>query len=238
MQDWVEKLLRVQDLDLRIAKLSKLASSVPAKQEEAENMLASDNRAVDEAKAELLEAEVERKKIDLDMDGHKQKKTDFQAKSAMIKNNEEYRAAMSQIEKCDHQIEQCEEHREGASAVIEEIKRKQLSLNTNLSATKMRVEDKKKDLDVRAANCRAELEKLRAERPSVIGEVDRSWANRYERLRKRLPLGRKDQKVLVPVRNEVCDGCRMNATAQVRMNARKGMLVGCEYCGAMLYTDD
>jgi predicted nucleic acid-binding Zn-ribbon protein len=74
------------------------------------------------------------------------------------------------------------------------------------------------------------------ERAPALAAVDSTPAKRYERLRLS-GRARTGQAVLVPIRDEVCGRCRMNVTAQLRMNALKGMPVNCQNCGAMIYSE-
>jgi predicted nucleic acid-binding Zn-ribbon protein len=239
MVEWVDKLLAVQDMDLRVDQLRQQVQAVPAQKAEAEKLLRDAQEAADQAKHALLEEEKALKTLEIEADTIREKKRDFQSKSTMIKSNEEYKAAMHQIEVCDKHIEDVEDRELELMEDIETAKEELSARQRELSAAKTRIAEMHEDLDRLAKKCKAELETLGVKRDPALEAVPADAAKRYSRLRKSMQARRLDSRVLVPVRDGVCcDRCRMNVTAQTRMNARKGMLVTCGNCGAMLYWED
>ncbi len=241
MVEWVEKLLILQDKDTRIAKLKEQSDSVPAAKAEVDAMLVKAEAAVATAKKALQEEEKDLKNLEMQVDSLQEKKRDFLAKSTMIKNNEEYRAALDQIGQCDRQITGLEDRELELMEAIEEARERLARGSREMEATRQRAKEMHTDLDTRLKNCREQTAKLMQERGPALAEVAKiakAMATRYERLRRGGGGRLADQRSFVPVRDDVCDRCRMNLTAQTRMNARKGLLVTCENCGAMLYHED
>jgi predicted nucleic acid-binding Zn-ribbon protein len=109
-----------------------------------------------------------------------------------------------------------------------------------LDATKQRAREMNTDLDTRLGNATAQIDKLLAERAPCLVGVPAEAIRRYDRLRASpARINSADRRALVAVRDGVCcDRCRMNLTAQTRMNVRKGQPVACENCGTMLYHDE
>jgi predicted nucleic acid-binding Zn-ribbon protein len=237
MHNWVENLLEVQRIDIRMAKLQAQFDSVPGDKAAAEGLLHGDEQRLAAAREAVQTLEKELKSIELDVEGLKGKKTGIQSKSAMIKNNEEYRAAMHQIEQYDHQIAQLEDRELEVMDAIEKARTAQAECLRVLDVTKRRVAEVRGDLDKRLAGSKAALDEMAKIRQPALAAVDAQAAQRYERLRSS-GRSRNGQAVLVPIRDEVCGRCRMNVTAQLRMNALKGMPVTCQNCGAMLYSED
>jgi predicted nucleic acid-binding Zn-ribbon protein len=155
----------------------------------------------------------------------------------MIKSNEEYRAALHQVEQCDKHIADIEDRELAVMGRLEAARATVAAAAKRLEATKQRAKEMSADLDTRLGNSKAQIAKLEAERlPTLVG-IDPGTIRRYERLRASpARINHPDHRALVPVRDGVCcDRCRMNLTAQTRMNTRKGMPVPCENCGTMLY---
>ena len=109
MQAWVEKLVELQDIDLKIAKLELQLGELPKRQAEAELQYKAEADALATASDELKQAEVAAKGIETQITTARDKKRDFQAKTITIKNNDEYRAAILQIEMMDKAIADLEE---------------------------------------------------------------------------------------------------------------------------------
>jgi predicted nucleic acid-binding Zn-ribbon protein len=66
--------------------------------------------------------------------------------------------------------------------------------------------------------------------------VPKDVLSRYERMRKGRRQG--DRRVLVPVRDDICDGCHMKVTAQTKMDMRKGKPVTCNNCALLVYLEE
>jgi len=240
MAEWVEKLLILQDKDMRIIKLEDQIASVPNAKVEVAAMLTEAENAVAVGKKDLQEEEKNLKHLEIEVDTLLQKKRSFLAKSAMIKNNEEYRAALHQVEQVNHQISQLEDQELELMEAIEGARATLNQANKKLVASKQRTKEMQLDLDTRLANCQKQVARLQEERQPALAEVAgiaKAMVTRYERLRARGEVSFADRRNFVPVRDEVCDRCRMNVTAQTRMNVRKALLVTCENCGAMLYQE-
>ena len=238
MHEWVEKLLIVQEKDLRIAKLEEQLRRAPADRQKIEHMLEEAREQVAADKERLQEKEKAIKHLEMEADGIREKMVDFQTKSTMIKNNDEYKAAMAQIASCQQEIEGIEDNELQLMEEMEGCRETMLASQKELEAAETRAKEMLGDLDTRVKNCEVRLEKLRGERAPALKDVDPRMAQRYERLRARDQKRGSEARVLVPIREDVCDRCHMNVIAQIRMNARKGQCVSCENCGALLFWED
>jgi len=240
MHEWVQKLLAVQEIDLRLDKLREQTASVPEEQAKVAGMLQAEEGQLAHAREELRTVEKELKELELEADGLRVKKTDFKTKSSMIRSNEEYRAASLQIEQVDKLIADLEDQQ---LAVMERLEAARGTVNVavrRLEAAKQRAREMNADLDTRLGNAKAQMDKLLAERAPALAGVGPETIRRYDRLRASpARIASADRRALVSVRDGVCcDRCRMNLTAQTRMNARKGQPVACENCGTMLYHEE
>ena len=238
MPDWVQKLLVLQDKDLRIAKLDEQLRSAPEEKAKVQATLAASEAAVAEAKKALQNDQARLKDFDNQVETIRQRMRDFQAKSAMIKSNTDYQAAMTQVKGCSDEIRGLEAKQ---LTVMEEIERARVLLHDRQKArdaSQARVKEMMADLDTRVANCTTQVEKLRAERTAALAEVEPQVAQKYERIRTSSRKSLPDRRIFVPLKAGACDRCHLNATAQVRMNVRKAMAVSCENCGAMLYWEE
>lgn len=236
MQDWVERLLAVQEMDIRMDRLKEQIASVPGEREKVEDMLREAEAACTALHESIQDSEKELKHLEMEVDGIRAKKADFQTKSTMIKSNDEYRAALHQVAMCDEHISELEDKELEIMETIEEKRGQYRAAKARLEATKQRGEQMCADLETRLTNCRKQIDKLMAERIPALEGLDASLVKRYERLRgSPARINHPDKRALVPIRDGVCDRCRMNVTAQTRMNTRKAMVVTCEQCGTLLY---
>ncbi len=236
MYDWVQNLLDLQDKDIRIARLQKQIDSAPAEKKEVSAMLQDAEAAVAAAAKEVQTEEKKIKELEIEAEIEREKMRNLQSKSTMIKSNDEYRAAMTQIEGCAARISKVEDRELTIMETMESSRQNLAQRKKELQAAQNRVSEMLNDLDTRVKNCTAEVEKLLKQREAAKEAVKNDIVARYERMRKGRRNG--DERLFVPIRDDVCDRCHMNVTAQTRMNARKGLTVTCENCGALLYWED
>jgi predicted nucleic acid-binding Zn-ribbon protein len=233
VHDWVEQLLKVQEKDLRIGKLQEQVDAVPREKAKVQAMLDDEKKTLETVKAKVVDEEKRIKTLEIEAESLQAKQRDFESKSTMIKNNEDYRAALHQIEMCKHKISELEEQE---LVLMEDLEAARVALADEkkaYAATEKRAEQMGKDLNTRAMNCQAQIDKLQAERDELAASVPSTNLNRYDRVRKNRPPA---QPVLVPVdHSNICGGCHMNLPAQDRVNAARGQSVSCPNCGALVY---
>ncbi|OPZ30436.1 MAG: putative zinc ribbon domain protein [Lentisphaerae bacterium ADurb.BinA184] len=246
MQPWVASLLAVQDLDTRLIRLRAQIDSVPAERKRAQAVAAEAAAAVAVAKQALADEEKGLKSLDLDIQTIEAKRREFETKTAMIKNNTEYKAALEQIASWRRQIRELEDRQ---LVLMEQIEAARQSLERTRQegeAAARRAEQMVADLETRAANCTAQMAKLQEERARHAAAVPAATMRKYDRLMgSRLKSGKKAV-AFAAVRDDEHDGlrdylcgyCHMKVPPQIRMNALKGLEVACPNCAVLLYQDD
>jgi len=225
MHEWVKKLVALQDKDVRIVTLREQIDSAPFEKEKATGMLAGAETAVQAIRGRIQEHEKALKTLEIEAESVEEHMRSFQSKTVMIKDNDEYRAALTQIQEYQQQISSLEDKELAVMEEIETARSEQANRQKELKAAQARVDEMLTDLDTRVTNSTAEVERVSTEREEVKKTLDADIVGRYERLMKAPSRGRSDRRVFVPVRDNVCDRCHMNVTAQVRNDARKGMCV-------------
>ncbi len=236
MHDWAEKLLALQDLDQRILRLQQQAATVPQEKQKNQSLLDEGKTATAAAKAAVQECEKQLKALSLEVATIEGRMRDFQSKSAMIKNNTEYKAALQQIADCREVVRKLEDKELELMESLEAAKADLAAKTKDQAATEARVREMQADLDKRAAAAAAEVERQSGRRAELLQAVPPNIAQRYERLRQSPRY--KDGIIFVPVRESTCGRCHMNITYQARMDARKGMLVSCGNCGVLLFSEE
>ena len=236
MQEWVSSLLELQALDVKAAKIEELLASIPKQMEEVKNLYQAEVDAVDAAKKNVQSCQSKIKDIENEIVSVQTQKTNFQAKSALIKNNDEYRAAMIQIEQCDKRISELEDDQLVAMDELEKAQAILKAKNDDLTEAKHRADGVVADLETRKKNGNANLERLMAERPALVAAVDPKILSRYNRLRQS-KTNPKTRECVVPIVDKVCDRCHVKVTDQSYVSATKGEQVICSTCGAMLYAE-
>ena len=250
MQAWVEKLVELQDIDLKIAKLELQLGELPKRQAEAELQYKAEADALAAATNELKQAEVTAKGIETQITTARDKKRDFQSKTITIKNNDEYRAAILQIEMMDKAIADLEEKQIEAMILIDQLRTNKAQKEKDLEAGKARAKIVLADLESRKANFDKLIAAQAAKRPAIVealeaiskadaeaGAPRTDYLPSYNRLRasKSHP---KTVGCVANLEDMACGRCHMSVTAQLKNETRKGKMVFCPSCGAILYSED
>ena len=237
MQEWVGSLLELQALDVKAAKIEELLATIPRQMEEVKNLYQAENDAAEAAKKNVQAVTARIHDIENEIASVRTQKGSFQSKSALIKNNDEYRAAMLQIELCDKRISELEDSQILAMDELEQAQALLRERTLSLNEAKHRADGVVADLEVRRKNATASLQELTAQRPSLASAVEPRLLAKYDRLRNSRQ-NVKTRECVVPIVDRVCDRCHMKVTDQAYISATKGEHVICGSCGAMLYAQE
>lgn len=236
MLDALEKLLILQDHDLKIDRVSDELEQIPSNRDALKGKTASSKAELEAARKKVLEIEAHRKELELEVNGLKERIAKYSNQQLQTKKNEEYKALTNEIAGCqkqilgleDQQIE-CMEKTEAANRVVAEAQKvadeAQKDLENNIG-----------DLDEREKNLSDELEKLESEREELAEAVtDANALRTYERL-----IDNKGGKVVVGIQHGNCGGCHMTLPKQISVMVRGNQeVVTCPLCARILfYTTD
>ncbi|MFO7821364.1 MAG: hypothetical protein R6V56_04845 [Lentisphaeria bacterium] len=235
MQEWAENLLKLQENDLRMDKLQQQIDTVPKEKAEAQQLLQNELDALQSARNHVQELQKAIKNVEIDIDSNKEKQRDFEKKSTMIKDNNDYRAALQQIDTCKTKISNLEDQQLEYMQELEEAREKAAKENKAKEVAEKRVNDMLSDLDKRAQKCEEQISKLRERSEELAAQVPSQPLRKYKRLRTSRLNNNSNPEVFVEVKDTTCMSCHMNVPPQVKTNARKGMLEQCPQCNAMLY---
>ena len=235
MVEWVLSLLKLQDLDLEAAKLEAQLAAIPAKEEQTKTFFRAEEEAFAAAKKSVQEIELTIRKLEGEITTLKTQKENFQSKTSLIKNNDEYRAALLQIEQCDKAISEAEEKQIIAMDELEAAKKTQAEKEANLKEAKKNAEAEFSKLEAEKADCKKQLADLTAKRPELAAAVDPTILKRYDRLRTARNNNR-TKPCLVPIEDGCCGRCHLSVTSQEANDTLKGKVVLCNSCGALLYS--
>ena len=237
MQEWAGNLLALQELDLHLARIDAELKRLDERFSEENAALLQAHVPVAQAESKALALEKILTTLAKDAEGIDAAKLDLKKKTAFIRKNDEYQAALAQLERFDeeldrnltNQLEKLEEAKEARQMLddlrrsYEEAGRKFLDFCDELKALRRRLGEE----------ARTEAEK----RPGLAAAVEVSLLQRYERLR-----AERAANPLLPwvvtVGNSACGRCHRQLTPQRYIQVKKGELVFCENCGAVLYYEE
>lgn len=227
----IEKMLVLQDHDLRIIRLEKELGDVPLRKKAIDALLDEHRQALAKAKDEAKVRQADIKKAELDVEASRDKIRKYREQQIQLKSNQEFRAMESEIGNVEKTIRQIEDR---MLEMMETIDAAQTVVRERETALKAEEGAVKGDIDTinrRAQELQTELDKARQARAALAVGIETARLQHYERIMKN-----KREKALVSVEHGACGSCHMKLPPyQVHEARKQTSIVVCEYCGRMLY---
>ncbi|MDD5697264.1 MAG: hypothetical protein PHH77_01490 [Victivallaceae bacterium] len=232
MRPWIENLLALQQVDMRIINLRLRLKIIPREIDKL-------NRKIAAAEAQLTEAKNSAQKT-----AHEIKRTEsaiaeinvrikqLQQQSSLIKKNTEYQAMLSQIDTQKDKISDLETALLLLFDQDEEQREKFRETEKEFKAEKNNVSEEIDELTAQAEEVRTEISRLTARRPPLEAKIEADVLVQYQRLLKsgRLPLAKVNAA-------GICGNCHLKVTPQTMTETRKETVIHCDNCSCLLYLE-
>jgi predicted nucleic acid-binding Zn-ribbon protein len=223
--------IRLQDIDNRLAELAREIAALPVHIKEIEKKLTAHERKLEIDRAALAANQKERKNCDVNIQTQEQKISKLKDQMLGAKTNEQYRAFQNEIEFCQNEIRKAEDRILELMTESEPLDKNVKAAEAALKTEKAQVEAEKQQARDRTAVDQKAAQELQTERTAVVKDVTPSTYQRYERVRK----GRRGVAVAEAVDGR-CSACNMVIRLQFFQDLKKGdQVMACESCTRILY---
>jgi predicted nucleic acid-binding Zn-ribbon protein len=223
--------IRLQDIDHRLADLAKEIAALPVHIAEIEKKLVSHERKLEADRAALGANQKERRKCEGDIQVQEQKISKLKDQMVTAKTNEQYRAFQHEIEFCQKEIRKAEDRILELMSESEPLDRNVKAAEAALKAEKAQVEAEKNQARERTAADQKAQNELQAERASIASSVTPAAYQNYERVRK----GRRGLAVAEVIDGR-CTACHIALRPQYLQDLKRGeKILSCESCQRILY---
>lgn len=230
----IEKLLILQDRDRKLRALRAEHKNAPLEKQAFADKLAAAQAQLDGVKQKAKEFELERKKLETEVVGIREKIAKYQVQKFQTRKNEEFAALNHEIERAEKDIQNIEDRELDLMDAAEKHKPIIAEAEKNFAATKSLAERQTIDLDAKIKALAEQITIVEAERAKLAAEVDEDLLDTYDRL-----LKTKNGEAVVGLRHEVCSGCHMKVTPTTSSIARHAKeMVQCENCARIVYWED
>ncbi len=227
----IHLVLRLQDLDHRIAELDKEIAALPKHILNIEKALEIHQRRLEADRAALAANQKERKKLEGDIQVQEQKISKLRDQTLQAKTNEQYRAFQHEIEYCQQEIRKYEDRILDLMGTSEPLEANVKKAEAALKQEKVEVEAEKKRAHDRTDEDRKALQQANAERAELVVQVAPALLKLYEKTRRKWP-----GQPMAEVQDYQCMRCYIRLRPQHFQNLRTGdEVLTCESCGRILY---
>ena len=228
----LKQVIRLQDLDTRLAELAREIAALPKYVAEIEKKLVSHQRKLEADRGALAANQKERRKCegDIQLQEAKISKLKDQMVGGKI-TNEQYRAFQHEVEFCQKEIRKFEDRILELMGESETLDRNVKTAEEALKAEKEQVEAETVRARERTAADKKAAQELQAERTAIVEVLDRQLYQRYERVR----ATRKGVAVAEVVDGR-CTACQIALRLQYYQDLKHGeSVLTCESCQRILY---
>lgn len=230
----LEKLLILQDRDRKLRALRVEHKNAPLEKKAFADKLAAAQTQLDAVKQKAKEFEVERKKLETEAQGIRDKIAKYQIQKFETRKNEEFAALNHEIQRGEKDIQGIEDRELDLMDAAEKHKAVIAETEKTFTATKAQAERQTTDLDAKIKALGEQIAAIEFERATLASEVDEELLDTYDRL-----LKSKNGEAITGLRHDVCSGCHMKVTPTTSSKARHGKeVVQCENCARIVYWED
>jgi predicted nucleic acid-binding Zn-ribbon protein len=223
--------IRLQEIDNRLAELAREIDSLPKHIAEIEKKLVTHERKLDADRSALAANQKERKKCEGDIPVQEQKISKLKDQMLTTKTNEQYRAFQSEIEFCQKEIRRLEDRILELMGESEPLEKNVKAAEAALKEEKSQVEAEKNVARERTAADRKAAAELQTERGAIVKEVAPPAYQQYERVRK----GRRGVAIAEVVDGR-CTACYIVLRPQYYQDVKHtDAMLFCESCHRILY---
>jgi len=228
----LEGLIKLEQVDREIARLSAEVAALPKRVAEIEHQLSDAKSKVEQAKAAIKSQEQKRRSLEADIQSQQQKIAKFRDQSLDVKTNDQYKALMHEIQFAEQEIRKAEdkilEIMEGAELFDRQVKASEAELKIQSA----HVEKEKEEARALTAKDEARLKELQAERQELRSRVTGNLLDLYDRVLK----ARKT--ALAEAREQRCTACFVLLRPQKWNEIKADVeVMTCDSCGRILFYD-
>jgi len=230
-REQLKALLALQKKDLTLLQLKKESQTIPARQESI-RARADAARVAEQAAKEAIQAcEAEIREDELEVEAVRSQVAKYKTQQMEAKSNEEYKAFNHEIAAAEEKIGQAEDRELEHMSRLEELQAAKAEAAKEREQAEALVEAEVGELEARLEVIKSTFAEVKDERTQLTEGVPKEVLDQYMG-----QLGKKQDAVVVPVKQKNCGGCHMELTPQTLHDAHSSQKwTTCGFCGRYLY---
>lgn len=226
----IEILLKVQQFDMKIARIEGEMRDIPARKDEELTRMDEHKKALEVAHEKLQSKQSEIRQQELDVEALNEKIKKLRAQQLDIKTNKEYTAIEHEVAALNKKISGFEDKELVLMEEMDALNADIRTRNEELTEEKKFVDEDVVLLDKRLEKMTKSLDDEKQKRELVAKDVDPEWLERYNIIKSR------KEPALVKLMDGTCRGCYMKLPpAAIHSVQKHDKMTFCDFCGRMLY---
>lgn len=221
IEDQLRALVRLQIIDTKIDQLTKLRGDLPEEIQDLEDERAGLQTRLNKIDQDKKEAEVQKKKLKLDIAESEGLIRKYEEQQLQVRNNREYDALTKEIEAHRQRIQTAYEEIERYDNLDENTAETVEGADDTLKELEARIEEKRVELDRVVEETKTEQEQYESQRDEAAAAIDERYLRAYERLRTRV----RDGRAVVPIERGAAAGFMIPPQRQVEVRQRDRIIV-------------
>ncbi len=185
MHSELEQLLILQDREQKIRQIRTEIETVPLRRKSLEAQLAESKASVETLRQRVRQAEVDRKKLELDVGTRAESVSRLKTQQYQTRKNDEFQAIGHEIERYENEIRKIEDDELELMVLADKIKADLAAEETKAAATRDSIARQTADLDEKSKALESQLQGLTTERSNLATKIDEDLLARFERLFKK-----------------------------------------------------
>lgn len=231
MREVIEALLVLQDRDQKIRSVQQQQAAVPKERKSLDDKLAASRAAMELAKLRSKENEVERRKLEVEVQAKQTSIARFKTQQQATRKNEEFQALNHEIAHFSGEISALEDKELVLMEEAEGLQKANRAAEQEFERMQASIKDQIARLEAGAITLGERLKELQSNHTSLKAGIPEEPLSLYERL-----IVRKGDSAISPLEHEICGGCHMKVPTQVAVQVRMSQGVPqCPNCGRILY---
>ena len=228
---WLENLLKLQALDLRLRDLETRLQLLPREMQDMvakRDALAASTKAAQDA---VRKIELAVRSGESGIESLQKENLKLQQQSALVKNNKEYQAMLAAVEQNKVKIGDLEEKTLLLMDELDAARKNAVKVANDNAAATSALKAEFDELFAFSGEVKKEIAKLKAERPDHLRDIGAEVLRQYSTLLG----GKKPTAPVVPVENGSCGNCFLKVTPQTLNQLKKGEVAVCDNCQHFIY---
>jgi len=227
----LEGLIALQRLDSEADDASRKLADEPKRQQAFEARLEAARGHVNDAKARLTESQNARRVIEKEVAVHQGRLSKFRDQLMAVKTNVEYQAMQKEIEFAQKEIKGLEDSILERMLEGDDLTAGLKKAEGELAAEQKAVDAEKRALSTELAQFKATVERLAAERKTLVSSLDPKVFATFESISRR-----RHGIAMALARDGICTICHVRLRPQVfNTILRNEDILQCDSCGRILY---